>query len=910
MTAAATVRWHTLPIEETLTRLGSSSAGLSSAEAALRLARDGRNQLASAAAISRWTILRRQFSSLIVWILIVAGMISGFVGEWIDAIAILSIIVLNAAIGFFQENNAERSLAALKQMTAPRAKVRRDGQLVDLDAGDVVPGDVIALEAGDVIPADARLLRAASLRCIESALTGEAEAVDKDPEPLANAEAALGDRFDLVFMGTTVAGGTADAVIVETGMRTEIGRIADLLTSASGSEATPIQRKLAVLGRWLAGATVGIVVMLFGLGLWRGNPPLELVLGAVSLAVAAVPEGLPAVVTVALAIGVQRMARRRVLVRSLPAVETLGATSVICTDKTGTLTVNEMTVRAMATADARLNVTGDGYAPEGAITHDDARPFDPATDRDVVELLDVMAGCNGASLSRKDEHWTVIGDPTEGGLLAAAAKGGRASDVVERDYPKLGELPFDSDRKRMTVFRRTTAGVRAMVKGAPDLLIERCRMIVTRAGVRDITAADVAAITAAMAEMGNRALRVLGCAYRDLPGDTATTAAPDQVERELTFVGLIGMYDPPRVEAKDAVARCREAGIRVVMITGDHPRTALAVAREIDIARVGDRALTGAELDRLDDTALKATVSEVAVYARVTAEHKLRIVRAWKANGAVAAMTGDGVNDAPAIKGADIGIAMGRTGTDVTKEASDMVVLDDDFASIVAAVEEGRGIYDNIRKTLQYLLGGNVGELLLMTICVVAGLPMPLLPIHLLWINLVTDGIPALCLATDPIDPDVMKRAPRPATEELANGRFFIAMCGTGMLTAGVTLAVFLHELRSGDLDSARTHAFATLVFAELLRSFGARSETKPVWRMGFATNLRLVVVVGASIALQIASHHVGWLGAFLSTSPMDLVDCLRLLVIGAIPLAVLEAVKVIRRAKAAAPRTPMRIPS
>lgn len=885
--------WYGQSAEAVLAQLSSAPTGLSAGEAAQRLATDGPNELTEGRRISPLRMFLAQFKSLIVWILIAAGVISGLLGEGVDAIAILAIVALNAVIGFYQEFHAEQSIAALKTMTAPEAKVRRDGEVTSIPASGVVTGDVLALEAGDLVAADARLLTAASLRCIESALTGESEAVAKNPATLEQGDVPLGDRENMVFMGTSVVAGTGQAVVVATATKTELGRIAGLIEEAGADKGTPLQQKLTSFGRVLVWATLGVVALLFGLGLMRGTPPFELFLTSVSLAVAAVPEGLPAVVTVALALGTRRLSRRRALVRTLAAVETLGSTSVICTDKTGTLTVGEMTARALYVAGQTYEVTGEGYGPDGEVLVEGKRATTPDA-APLLELATVLLGCNNAHLVQQDGAWTTVGDPTEGALLVAGAKAGGDRKRLERELPKEQDIPFDSDRKRSAVIRRMPDGtLRAFINGAPGGLLERCTDLYTSAGIRPLTAKDREHIVARTSAMATQALRVLGSAYRDLgPGSPAGLTA-DAVERDLVFVGLTGMYDPPRPEAKDAIATCRTAGIRVVMITGDHPNTAIAIARELGLASEDDKAIAGGELDTLSDTALRRRAPDAAVYARVTAEHKLRIVRALKANGAVVAMTGDGVNDAPAIKGADIGIAMGQAGTEVTKQAADMIITDDNFATIVTAVEEGRGIYDNIRKTLQYLLAGNTGELLLMTVCVGVGLPTPLLPVHLLWINLVTDGLPALCLATDPIDADVMTRHPRSPSERIANRSFLRTMFLTGFLTAGVALAVYVYVLRTGTTERARTYAFAVLVFAELFRSFGARSALKPVWRIPLFTNVNLVLVVAISFGLQVWSQHSETLGRFLRTSSMPLADCFVLLAVGAIPLLALELAKI-----------------
>jgi P-type Ca2+ transporter type 2C len=887
--------WHTQSPEVILRQLKSQSVGLTSSEAQQRLRDYGTNQLREAKPISATAIFFAQFKNLIIWILVGAGLVSGALGEWIDAVAILAIVVLNALIGFYQEFNAEKSIAALKKMTAPHAKVFRDGRVTTVAAGEIVPGDVLELEAGDLVAADARLLETASLKCIESTLTGESDAIEKRAVTLERADLPLGDRENMIFMGTSVATGTARAVVVATGMETEIGRIATLIGEADAKEDTPLQQRLEAFGRILLWASLGIVALLFVLGLARGTNFLELFMTSVSLAVAAVPEGLPAVVTIALALGVLRMSRRRALVRRLPAVETLGSTNVICTDKTGTLTMGEMTVRALYVAGETYDVTGEGYGPQGEVRLE-GKALDVRHATPLLEMANVLIGANNAHLALEEGTWKVVGDPTEGALLSAGHKAGGSKEQLERDLPKHHEIPFDSDRKRHSIVRLLPDGrLRVFVNGAPDLLIARCTHILCENGVRAIDDTDRNEITAQNAAMATRSLRVLGSAYRDLDPASPHELTAEEVEHDLVFVGLTGMYDPPRPEVKDAVTKCRAAGIRVVMITGDHPQTAMAIAKELGVATIHDVALAAAELDSLSDEQLRERAPKVSVYARVTAEHKLRVVRAWKANGAVVAMTGDGVNDAPAIKGADIGIAMGRNGTEVTKQASDMIITDDNFASIVAAVEEGRGIYNNIRKTLQYLLAGNSGELLLMTICVVIGLPAPLLPIHLLWINLVTDGLPALCLATDPIDPDVMKQPPRSRHERMTDSRFLGTMIFTGVLTAGVSFAVYFLALNSETLELARTHAFTALVFAELLRSFGARSETRPIWGMNFFSNLNLLLVVAISFGLQVWSHRSEVFAAFLKSSLLPLRDCIMLLAISAVPLLALEVTKVVR---------------
>jgi len=887
--------WHQLSAAEVLTQVGSVQAGLSGTEAAARLAANGPNRFSAVVATSSLRMLAGQFTSILVWVLIVAGIVSIVLDQPGEGLAILAVVVLNAAMGFFQEYRAERALAALKGMTAPRGTVRRDGRALSLPAADIVVGDILSLTSGDLVPADARLVTAASLSCIESALTGESDAVIKHAASTEPLETPLAERRNMVFLGTSVAGGTAEAVVVATGTATEFGGIARLMAATSSSDQTPLQRRLDAFGRVLVWAALGIVALLFGVGLLRGTAPLELFLTSVGLAVAAVPEGLPAVVTVALSIGVMRMARRRALVRRLASVETLGATSVICTDKTGTLTIGAMTARVMQAGGRRYEVTGEGYGPLGDI-RSEGRPLPGAVDA-LVDLATVLIACNHARLAESDGVWSAQGDPTEAALLVAAGKAGAERERIDRELPTQADFPFDSDRKRSTMVRRASDGTfRAFTNGAPGPLLERCTQLAAAEGIRPLTAEDRARILAETSVLASESLRVLGSAKRDLIATTIEGLTADAVEQDLVFVGLTGMRDPARPEAKVAVATCRAAGIRVVMITGDHPDTALAIARDLGLAGPTDVAVTGVALDAVTDAALQERVAAVAVYARVTAEHKLRIVRAWQATGAVVAMTGDGVNDAPAIKGADIGIAMGGSGTEVARQAADLIITDNNFATIVAAVEEGRGIYDNVRKTLQYLLAGNTGELMLMTAAVVVGLPAPLLPIHLLWINLVTDGLPALCLATDAIDGDVMTRPPRPRDEHLANPRFLSTMGVTGLITAVVAFAVYATALPAVGTAAARSSTFAVLVCAELLRSFGARSPTRALWRLSVRTNLPLVAVVAGSLALQLWSQHSVWLGGFLRVTPLSLQSGAILLALGAIPLMAIELMKSLRR--------------
>lgn len=883
-------KWHTQSCSQLISALRTSEAGLAPKEAARRLVEHGDNSIVQARRRGPVAIFAAQFQSLIIWVLILAGAVSGLLGQFVDAIAILAVVLLHACVGFYQEYSAANAIAALQLMTSPKANVLRQGQAFSVYAKTIVVGDVLLLEAGDLVAADARIVTEVSLAAMEAALTGESDVVPKQSLPIA-ADSDLVDRTNMVFMGTAITAGTGRAIVVATGMNTEFGNIANLISTAQSQAPTPLQVQLDRVGRVLVWSTLGIVVVLFALGFWRGTPLLELLLTSVSLAVAAVPEGLPAVVTVALSIGVTRMAKRGALVRRLPAVETLGSATVICTDKTGTLTLGEMTARALFVAGQDYAVTGEGYGPDGAVLVA-GQPVDERQASALKSLATNLMGCNNSHLMQEDGVWSVVGDPTEGALLVAGRKAGGDQAEIARTMPELTRYPFDSDRKRSSVLRQTSdATACLLVNGAPGPLLELCTRILEPDGAREMTPDDHGAVLAKSSQLARQGLRVLASASRDMSRADADGRNAAQAEQGLTLVGLSGLYDPPRPQAKAAIAQCEQAGIRVIMITGDHPDTAMTIAAALGIA-ASVAPITGSALDAMSDEALDAIVPDCAVYARVTAKHKLRIVQALKRQGKIVAMTGDGVNDAPAITGADIGIAMGRGGTEVTRQAADMILVDNDFGTIVAAVEQGRGIYDNIRKTLQYLLAGNAGELMLMAACVLMGLPAPLLPIHLLWINLVTDGLPALCLAGDPIDKSVMARKPRPADAQLIDGAFIGSMLFTGALTGGVALAVFIVMLQSYPLEVARTCAFTTLVFAELLRAFGARSRTRPIWTMSPFTNFRLVLVVAGSIGLQFLSHNNVYMASFLQTALIPLETGLALLLVGCVPLLVLEGIK------------------
>lgn len=899
--------WHTLSIDRVSQDLSSDAeTGLTEAEIARRTAEHGLNTLAEAAPVPAWKKLLAQFASLVIWILIAGAVIAGLLGEWIDTAAILAIVLLNGLIGFVQEERAGRALAALRSLSSPSAKVVRGGLLRSVPARDLVPGDRIELEAGDNVPADARLTAGFALRAAEAALTGESVPAAKDPSAVLDGAAPLGDRRNMVYMGTMIAAGKGSAVVVATGMETELGRIAGLLQAAT-NEPTPLQRRLAELGRVLVMLCLVIVAVIFTLQLARGGRLLEVLLVAVSLAVAAVPEGLPAVVTLALAIGLRRMAKRNALIRKLPSVETLGSVTVICSDKTGTLTRNEMTVREIEAGGHLYQISGAGYAPHGQFfghgpAAAEASPVTPNAEPDLVPLLTAAVRCNHATVSPSADGrtWQVVGDPTEGALVAAALKAGLEADSRQRI---LHEIPFDSGRKAMSVVIANDNDVPVMyTKGAPEVVLAKCVAERRDGSIVPLTDGGRGRIMASNAEMAGRALRVLAFACREFPkppGSLRPEGDDPWVERDLVFAGLVGMIDPPREEAKVAVRRCRAAGITPVMITGDHPATALAIARELGIAGDTDRAIAGTDLDRLSDESLQAQVDRITVYARVTAEHKMRIVRAWKQRGQIVAMTGDGVNDAPAIKEADIGIAMGITGTDVTKEASDMVLTDDNFASIVNAIEEGRGIFDNVQKVVQYLLACNLGEVLLMFFSALAGWPIPLTAVQILWINLVTDGLPALALATEPPERDIMQRPPRPPREPLITRTRGLLILLYGSLIAAAALATFwlMYRGREANLPAARTAAFCVTAFSQLFFAVGCRSQRYTMPELGPFTNPNLFAAIALSGLLQIAVVSLPLSQRVFDVAAYPGRGWLLILLLALAPVTVIEVGKLIRAA-------------
>jgi P-type Ca2+ transporter type 2C len=905
--------------------------GLTEEEARARLARHGPNVLASKPPVPAWRRFLAQFGDVLVILLLVATAVSA--GLWAaeretalpyEALAILAVVLLNAVMGFLQESRAEAAVAALRAMTAAEASVIRGGARRRVPSAELVPGDVLLVEEGDTIPADARVLEASALQTAEAALTGESLPVTKDAAPVA-ADAALGDRSDMLFSGTAATYGHGTAVITGTGMQTEMGRIAGLLDEAR-EEQTPLQRELDRTGRMLGAVVIAIaVVMIVTIVLVdhvRGLAALlDVLLLGVALAVAAVPEGLPAVVTAVLSLGVQRMARRNAIVRHLSAVETLGSATVIASDKTGTLTRNEMTVRVVATASGRVRFEGTGYEPAGEVRCDGGGRVEGALRAELERALAAADRASNATLQEKDGAWTVLGDPTEGALLAAARKAGLRAEALERRFRRVGEVPFSSERKLMSTVHRDAARedrFTVFTKGAPDVLLARCTHELVGETPRPLEAERRAELLRLNEELAGQALRTLGVAIRRVPDEDAAAldAATEQaVEHDLVFAGLIGMIDPPRAEAAAAVERARSAGIRPMMITGDHPRTAAVIARELGIAEDG-RVATGAELEQLAEEPLADLVSGVSVYARVAPEHKLRIVRALQRRGAVVAMTGDGVNDAPALKTADIGVAMGITGTDVSKEAADIVLADDDFATIVAAVEEGRAIFANIRKFLRYLLSSNIGEVLTMFFGVLLahriGLPkpeggvvLPLLATQILWVNLVTDGAPALALGVDPADEGLMRRAPRAPGEGVVTARMWRGIVLVGVAMAASVLFVLDASLPggmipgSGTLPYAQTMAFTTLVVAQLFNAFNARSDARSAFADLFA-NRWLWGALALSLALHPLVLYVPAFQRAFGTVALGPGDWLRCLAAASTVLWVREASKLVGRVRRA----------
>jgi Ca2+-transporting ATPase len=882
--------WHTQTTEQTFAQLKSQPSGLSQAEAAERTLQYGANEIQAAKRISAWEILLEQFKNILILILLGATAISLFLGHGIESIAIAVIVLFAVLLGFIQEYRAERAIEALKQMAAPTASVLRDGAEVKIPSRDLVPGDVILLHTGDRMPADARLIEAINLQIEEAALTGESVAVEKYTGPLPINVLPVGDRKNMVYAGTAATYGRGKALVVATGMQTEFGKIAQLLQTVETGK-TPLQHNLDKVGTALARAAFVIVAIIVALGLVRGQPFIEMLIFGIALAVAVVPEALPAVVTISLAIGVQKMVKRNALIRRLPAVETLGSTSVICSDKTGTLTKDEMTVRKIFAAGQLFSVSGAGYSPVGEFSVDGGALIAPTTGLQKLLTAATLASDTHLVAGAENEsgsEWTIKGDPTEGALVVAAAKAGLQKESLDSEYPRMQEIPFSSETKRMTTLHQTSDGLTAYAKGAPEMILDSCDWQLTADGVKPLDDAGRKQALAVAHDMAGEALRVLAISSKpDVTLETAQTG--------MTFLGLAGMIDPPRPEAKSAIAICEQAGIRAVMITGDHPVTAQAVARELGLLKTG-RVVTGAELEAMSDEQFQRDVETIEVYARVSPAHKLRVVTALQANGHIVAMTGDGVNDAPSLKKADIGIAMGITGTDVTKEAAAMMLTDDNFASIVAAVEEGRGVFDNIKKYLMYLLSSNIGEIGLMTGATLLGLPLPLTAVQILYVNLATDGLPALALAVDPAEKGLMKRKPRNPRTGIFTRPVVSLMVAGGLWSTLINLGLFIWAMNSGRSQAeAMTMTFVSLVLIQFFKAYNFRSDRNSVFQKPFA-NKWLNWAILWEIALLIAIIYVPFLHDAFGTYYLPLVDWLIVLALAVTIMPVLELVKWMER--------------
>ncbi|MFC4076493.1 calcium-translocating P-type ATPase, SERCA-type [Salinithrix halophila] len=880
--------------------------GLDDAEAQHRLEKVGPNQLVEGQKISPVTLLLNQFKDFMVLVLLAATLVSGLLGEYTDAIAIIAIVVLNAILGFVQEFRAEKSLTALKELSAPMARVKRGGAWTRIQASMLVPGDIVSLESGDRVPADLRLIQTGNLYIEESALTGESVPVSKNIAKLPAGDIPLGDRKNMAYLGTMAVRGTGVGVVVHTGMETEMGKIAHLIQTTETME-TPLQRRLEQLGKILIVVALALTAVVVLTGIIHGHDAYKMFLAGVSLAVAAIPEGLPAIVTIALALGVQRMIKRRAIVRKLPSVETLGCASVICSDKTGTLTQNKMTVTHLWCDGRSLELSGSGYDPTGEFRQGEEKIL-PQRNASLKRLLEIAVLCNNARLigestregmlRRKQESWRVDGDPTEGALLVAGAKGGLTAEELSKTWNRRKEFPFDSERKMMSVWVEGAKGQRFLfTKGAPDVLLGRCTHILQNGRPVPLTETIRAKVIQNNEQLAAMALRNLGFAYREWSG-----SAPEReqtAERNLVFVGLAGMIDPPREEVKEAIRTCRRAGIQTVMITGDHQTTAVAIARQLGILKGGGLTVNGNDIQRMSATEFQEKAREIQVYARVSPEHKLRIVKALQEEGHVVAMTGDGVNDAPAIKAADIGIAMGVTGTDVSKEASSLVLADDNFATIVSAIEEGRSIYDNIRKFISYLLASNVGEILVMFLAMLAGMPLPLVPIQILWVNLVTDGLPAMALGVDPAEEDTMDRPPRNSRENIFARGVGWKILTRGLLIGTSTLGAFwiAYSEMPEDLVRSQTIAFATLVMAQLIYVFDCRS-TQTIFHRNPLSNLLLVLAVISSAALMLGVMYYPPLQPIFHTVALSFREWALVIVAAALPTLAAGGIDLLRPAR------------
>ncbi len=881
--------WYKRDTSKILSELKTSEKGLSDSEARRRLLKFGPNALKEKRGFSKIKLLLSQFRSFLVIILIIAVIISALIGHIIDAIVILIIVILNSVFGFLQEYKAEKAMQALKKLTSPVAKVLRQGSIKEIPAKDLVPGDIILLNEGDKVPADARIIESVRLKIDESSLTGESVPISKSIDAITK-ESPISERRNMAWLGTVVTYGRGKAVIISTGMGTEMGKIAKEIQVEE--EATPLQERLRIFGKHLGIIILAICAIVTIVGIIRGSEPLAMFITGIALAVAAVPEGLPAVLTITLALGLQGMARKRAIVRRLPAVETLGCTTVICSDKTGTLTKNEMTVERIYYSGKMIELTGIGYEPEGNFILNKTRT-DPLKDPGLSLLLKTAALCNNASL-RKDRKG-IIGDPTEGALLVAAEKAGLSQEKLKKETPFVLEIPFSSERKMMSTLHKTRKGYAAFVKGAPEVILKLCTHIIQNNRKNPLTSRERKRILDTNSRMGENALRVLALAYKEFgakPGES-------EIEKDLTFLGMEGMIDPPREEVKGSMKTCQGAGINTVMVTGDNEVTAAAIAKQLGMFREGDKILTGLELEKISQKELEREVEKIRIYARVSPIHKVRILDALRKRGHIIAMTGDGVNDAPALKRADIGIAMGIQGTDVAKEASDMILKDDNFSTIVTAVEEGRSIYDNIRKFIQYLLSSNLGEVLVIFIAMLIGFTnpatgafiLPLTAVQLLWINLLTDGPPALALGVDPSSPGIMKRKPRNPRENILSRDMLTDILIVGIVICIGTLFIFAINLPEG-AAKAMTAAFTTIVVFEMVRIQSVRMK----YRIGVFSNMKLIYAMAISIAMQVLVVYIPILQQAFGTVALGILDWIEIILVSSTILIVMWIKERIRR--------------
>ena len=890
------MKWYEQSKEKLLLEFGTDlELGLSSDQANINLEKYGLNELKEEEGSSFFSKLLDQFKDFLVLILIIAASISFFIGSRNDAIVILAIVVVNALLGLFQEGKAEKSLEALKKMSSPTAKVLRNGHLEILDASALVPGDIVLLDAGDIVPADLRLIESSNLKVEEASLTGESVPIEKDSSLLFEGETSLGDRKNMAYMSTIITYGRGRGIVVETGHETEIGKIASMIQSFE-TETTPLQKQLNSLGKFLGIATIIISALVFGIGMLQGREVFEMFMVAISLAVAAIPEGLPAIVTIVLAIGMNRMVKSNAIVKKLLAVETLGSTTVICSDKTGTLTQNEMTVVKVYTNGKLIDVTGGGYEPKGEFRINGEK-IELNTRGDLDTLLSMAILINDSELEEVDGIYSIIGDPTEGGLVTLAGKAGITKSEINKSYPRIEEIPFDSGRKMMTTFHKNYIPTRlvSFTKGAPDIILDRCSHISIGGEVIPLTPELKDEIMKTNSGFAKHSLRVLAFAYREY-NELPKEITSESIENDLTFVGLTGMIDPPRAEAKDSIKKCKKAGIDTIMITGDFLETAFTIAKNLGIASHPDQAIMGEKLEELSDEDMRELVKKVRVYARVSPEHKVRIVSALKENGHIVAMTGDGVNDALALKKADIGVAMGITGTDVAKNTAELILTDDNFSSIVSAVEEGRIIYSNIKKFVFFLLSCNIGEILLVFISILLNLPVPLLPIQLLWLNLVTDSFPALALGVEQGDPDIMDLPPRNPKEALLTKDMSFGILFQSIAIGASTIFSYLWALKvyPDDIVMARTITFVALITIELLRAYSSRSQRFTIFKIGIFSNRTLVYGTSFSFLLMLIVVYIPFLQPIFHTQSLGFSEWKIVLIFAFIPLIVGELFKVV----------------